>query len=195
MSGAVTPAAGRVDAATAGRRVEEVLDRLAASGDREVCESAEELVRVLMEFYGAGFARVMELLGRHPGAPAAEALDQLAGDGLVASLLVLHGLHPEDVAVRIARALDDLPSPVENAGFDAATGTLRLRSTGSGGCGCGGSADSVEEAARASLACFAPEVTTVTVEEAPKEPVLLQIGTAPPAAAAPAGASHPVTPR
>ncbi|MFE3285930.1 hypothetical protein ACFXJJ_22850, partial [Streptomyces sp. NPDC059233] len=44
---------GRMSAATAGARetglrVEEVLDRLAASGDREAAAAAEELVRGLM---------------------------------------------------------------------------------------------------------------------------------------------------
>ncbi|GGT16276.1 hypothetical protein [Streptomyces chromofuscus] len=168
---------GTVNAETAGRLVEEVLDRLAASGDPTACEAAEELVRVLMEFYGAGLARVMDLVERDPNASAA--LDALLGDELVASLLVLHGLHPEDARTRIARALDALGQPVENAGFDPATGALRLRPTGSGGCGCGGGGG-VERTARDALACFAPEVTSVEMEAPAREPALLQIGSAPP---------------
>ncbi|MFD7436237.1 hypothetical protein [Streptomyces sp. NPDC059861] len=168
-----------VNAETAGRLVEEVLDRLAASGDPAACEAAEELVRVLMEFYGAGLARVLDLVERD--ADASAALGALLGDDLVASLLVLHGLHPEDARTRIARALDSLPQPVENAGFDPATGALRLRPAGSGGCGCGGTGG-VEEAAREALACFAPEVTSVEMEAPAREPALLQIGTAPPGA-------------
>lgn len=169
------------DAEAAGRMVEEVLDRLASSGDRAACEAAEELVRVLMEFYGGGFARAMDLLGRRPDRPAREAVEALLRDELVAGLLVLHGLHPEDVPTRIAHALDALPQEVENVGFDPATGELRLRLAGSGGCGCGGSPDTVERAARDTLACFAPEVTAVTLEaDTASEPVLLQIGAGPP---------------
>ncbi|MFI1422134.1 hypothetical protein ACH4VX_30025 [Streptomyces sp. NPDC020731] len=177
MSGAQ----GTPNAETAGRMVEEVLDRLASSGDRAACEAAEELVRVLMEFYGAGFARALDLLGRRPERPAREAVDALLRDELVAGLLVLHGLHPHDAPTRVAHALDALPQDVESTGFDPATGELRLRLLGSGGCGCGGSRDAVEQAARDTLACFAPEVTAVTLEADPaSEPVLLQIGAGPP---------------
>ncbi|GAA3309642.1 hypothetical protein [Streptomyces cinereospinus] len=181
---------GTVTAETAGRLVEEILDRLAGSGDRTVCEAAEELVRVLMEFYGAGLARVLDLVEHDP--EAAGALDALLGDELVASLLVLHGLHPEDSRARIARALGGLSQPVENAGFDPATGVLRLRPIGSGGCGCGGGAG-LEQAARDTLACFAPEVASVQVEDPVREPVLLQIGSAPPGA--PTGGRPPATTR
>ncbi|GGW98093.1 hypothetical protein GCM10010297_19640 [Streptomyces malachitofuscus] len=177
MSGAQ----GTPDAETAGRMVEEVLDRLASSGDRAACEAAEELVRVLMEFYGGGFARVMDLLERRPERPAREAVDALLADELVAGLLVLHGLHPQDAPTRIAHALDALPQDVESTGFDPATGELRLRTAGSGGCGCGGSRDAVERAVLDTLASFAPEVTAVTWEADPvSEPVLLQIGAGPP---------------
>ncbi|MEX0171058.1 hypothetical protein [Streptomyces sp. LMG1-1-1.1] len=165
----------------AGRRVEEVLDRLAENGDAEACAAAEEVVRVLMEFYGSGIARVVDLLGRPAARPPADPLGPLLADELVASLLNLHGLHPEDVPARIDRALSALPQPVENAGFDPATGVLRLRATAStGGCGCSGTQDSVRQAAVDALACFAPEVTGVELESgAPREPALLQIGARP----------------
>ncbi|GGV40686.1 hypothetical protein [Streptomyces griseoflavus] len=179
----MTAADARPDAAAAGRRVEEVLDRLATSADRAAREAAEELVRALMEFYGGGFARTMELLGRRADRPAHEAVDALLRDELVAGLLVLHGLHPHDAPTRIARALDALPHAVENTGFDPATGELRLRLTGSGGCGRGGSRDAVEQAVRDTLAGVAPEVTAVTLEpDAAPGPVLLQIGAGPPGA-------------
>ncbi|MGW0191124.1 hypothetical protein ACWDV7_36090 [Streptomyces sp. NPDC003362] len=179
---------GAVTAEAAGRRVEEVLDRLAASGDRAACEAAEELVRVLMEFYGAGFARVLELLGRDPGAPAADARTALLRDELVAGLLVLHGLHPDDVTMRVDRALDGVPYLVERAGYDPVSGELRLRMTGSGGCGCGSTREAVEQAAREALACLAPEVTAVTLDAGPaREPALLQISAGPPGTTGPNG--------
>ncbi|MFJ3981659.1 hypothetical protein [Streptomyces fungicidicus] len=170
------------NAETAGRMVEEVLDRIASAGDRAACESAEELVRVLMEFYGAAFARAMDLFRHRPDRPAREAVAALLRDELVGGLLVLHGLHPEDAPARIAHALDALPRSVESTGFDPATGELRLRLLGSGGCGCGDSREAVEQAARDTLACFAPEVTAVTVEADTPGPVLLQIGSGPPGA-------------
>ncbi|MHC6629797.1 hypothetical protein ACYTFC_27520 [Streptomyces globosus] len=160
-----------MDAREAGRRVDAVLDRLAATGDRQACEAAEELVRVLMDFYGAGLARIVERLGAGP-------VSRMLGDDLVASLLALHDLHPEDVDARIARALATLREPVEPLGFDTATGVLRLRPATTGGCGCGGD-DAVRRAAEDALAGIAPEVTAVEMEPAPPQPALLQIGRRP----------------
>ncbi|MEV2214220.1 hypothetical protein AB0H86_22705 [Streptomyces sp. NPDC050997] len=160
-----------------GRRVEEVLDRLAASGDPAAAAAAEELVRSLMDFYGAGLARILHLLSSAPGEPPAG----LLGDELVASLLVLHDLHPEDRDTRIARALDSVREhSLDVVGFDEKSGALTLRAQETGGCGCGsGAGEGAREAALAALACFAPEVRDVDVQTAPAGPTLLQIGTAP----------------
>ncbi|GGZ46824.1 hypothetical protein GCM10010371_02500 [Streptomyces subrutilus] len=163
-----------VDARQAGQRVEEVLDRLAATGDREVCAAAEELVRVLMDFYGAGLARVVDGVGEAALAP-------LLDDELVASLLALHHLNPEDVHTRIARALEAAADPLEPLGFDEATGVLTLRPRAAGGgCGCGSAADGAGRSVEDALACFAPEVTRVELAPAePPQPALLQISTRP----------------
>jgi hypothetical protein len=191
-----------VTAEQAGRRVEEVLDRLAEKGDAATVEAAEDVVRVLMEFYGSALARVVELLGQRtpgtsdtpgssgssgsPGNPGASAtpLGPLLADALVASLLHLHGLHPEGLPTRIDRALSGLPQPVRNAGFDTASGVLRLSVAASSGCGCSSSPDTTRDATRQAaldaLACFAPEVTGVELEPAEaREPALLQIGARP----------------
>ncbi|MFD3935641.1 hypothetical protein ACFWSF_18240 [Streptomyces sp. NPDC058611] len=167
-----------VDARQAGQRVEEVLERLAATGDREACAAAEELVRVLMDLYGAGLARVVERIG---DAPLARLLD----DELVASLLALHHLNPEDVHTRIARALDAATDPPELVGFDEETGVLRLRPrTAGSGCGCPSTGAAAQQGIEDALACFAPEVTRVELEPAgAPQPALLQISTRPPAPA------------
>ncbi|KUN81189.1 hypothetical protein [Streptomyces griseoruber] len=164
-----------VTAERTGRRIEEVLDRLAASGDGAAAAAAEELVRSLMDLYGTGLARVVDVLDSAPGEPLAALLD----DDLVASLLVLHDLHPEDRDTRIARALDGVRDHrLEVVGFEEHTGTLRLRARAGGGCGCGSGADAAR-AAETALAGLAPEVRAVDVESAPAGPTLLQIGTAP----------------
>lgn len=170
-------AAAPVNAEQTGRRVEEVLERLTASGDPAAAAAAEELVRSLMDFYGAGLARILHLLSSGPGGPPAG----LLGDELVASLLVLHELHPEDRATRIARALDVVREhALDVVDFDEESGTLTLRAREAGGCGCGsGSGAGAREAAEAALACFAPEVRAVDVQTAPAGPTLLQITTAP----------------
>jgi hypothetical protein len=163
------------------RRIEELLDGLGGTGGPAVAQAAEELVRTLMDLYGAGLARVVALLSGRTGNPLGPLLD----DQTVAGLLVLHALHPDSLDGRIDRALRaaEAAGEVDAAGFDAATGRLRLRRTAATGCGCGGgSADAVRERVEAALGCFAPEVAAVDWEEdrSAAEPVLLQIGTRPP---------------
>ncbi|MEV0179749.1 hypothetical protein AB0I54_10680 [Streptomyces sp. NPDC050625] len=177
MSAPTAAAATRpMSAEEAGRRIEDVLDRLGATGDTAAVAAAEELVRSLMEFYGAGLARIVDLLSA--GAP----VEALLGDELVAGLLVLHDLHPEDREARIARALATVPDQgLEVEDFDEPTGRLRLRAAAGAGCGCAATASAVRQAAEDALTCFVPEVTAVEVRTAdtPGEPALLQIGTRP----------------
>jgi hypothetical protein len=159
------PVQSGVDPERTARRIEELLDRLAATPD--AAATGEQLVRALMEFYGAGLARIVQLVG------AGTVSRALLGDALVAHLLALHDLHPEELPARIARALAD--QPVEVLGFE--DGTLRLKPSRSGGCGCQSTSGATREAALAALAGLAPEVTAV---ELATEPALLQIGTRPP---------------
>ncbi|MFI1381906.1 hypothetical protein [Embleya sp. NPDC020886] len=162
-----------------GLRVEEILAGLDERDDPAVRAVTEDLVRALMDFYGAGLTRLAALL-RAAGAAGRTVL----ADELVTGLLVLHDLHPDDVDTRIARGLTAVADhPAEVLGFDATSGTLRLRvAAESSGCGCGSTAGTAREAIEAALACHAPEVAALDLEHvpaAPPEPALLQIGSRP----------------
>lgn len=158
-------------------RVEELLDRLAAQ-DPAAAATAEELVRALMEFYGAGLARAVDLLSGRSGAPLSALLD----DELTAGLLVLHDLHPDDLPTRVTRALRAAGAgSLEIVELDEASGrlTLRQREASGHGCGCPSTNASLQQQIEASLSCFAPEITVVeiaTADPAEREPALLQIG-------------------
>jgi hypothetical protein len=147
-----------------GDRVEELLGVLLGGPGRE---PAEELVRELMNLYGEGLARIAGILRvREPAL-----LDELAGDGLLAGLLVLHDLHPHDAGTRVRRALDRLGTDAEFLGIN--DGVARLRRAGSRGCGSSAS-DALLETA---LFDAAPELTGVEMTE---PAALFQIGMGPP---------------
>jgi Fe-S cluster biogenesis protein NfuA/nitrite reductase/ring-hydroxylating ferredoxin subunit len=168
------------DVRHAGERVEAILGELTAIADQRVAGAAEELVRVLVDLYGAGLARVMEIVAGEPRVAAA-----LAEDPLVESLLLVHDLHPVDVDTRIQRALDRVrpylgshAGGVEYRGIDEA-GTVHMRLEGS--ChGCPSSTVTVRLAIETAVRDAAPEVTGVEVEGQVAEPPLLQIGRRPP---------------
>src|SRR5262249_8942658 len=132
------------------------------SSPGEASEQAEELVRLLMELYGAGLARVAALVPR-------EELEKLAADDLVGSLLILHELHPRSTLERVTAALDQVrpylgshAGGVELLGL-ATDGTVRLALRGT--CdGCPSSEITVRHAIERAILDAAPEVAGVEVE-------------------------------
>src|ERR1700741_1984264 len=82
---------------TAGDRIQTLLDSCAAGG-AAAHERAQQLVREVVGLYGAGLERIVQL--------APDLAERLAADDLVASLLLVHGLHPHDVHRRVSDALD-----------------------------------------------------------------------------------------
>jgi hypothetical protein len=86
-------------------RINLLLGEFGESREPAIRRDAKELVRLLMQLYGAGLTRIVRLLemeDRHSG----RLLDALLLDDLVASLLVLHDLHPDNAETRIRRALN-----------------------------------------------------------------------------------------
>jgi Fe-S cluster biogenesis protein NfuA len=163
------------DLRVVGTRIEELLGQIRSAGDPGTAATAEEVVRLVVELYGAGLERTVELAGP-------EVLERLAEDELVASLLVLHGLHPKDTHTRVVEALDQVrpylgshAGGVELLGVDP-EGVVRLRLEGS--CdGCPSSTQTVKLAIERAIEEAAPEVTAVEVENLTREhePELLQI--------------------
>ncbi|MFJ9210630.1 NifU family protein [Streptomyces sp. NPDC102264] len=177
----------------AGEHIAALLDDLGRSMGPAGRDLADELVHSIVEFYGSGLARVVELLRDAPD--GADPLTLLGGDELVGGLLVLHDLHPEDTLTRVGRALDEVrpylgshAGDVDIAGLDPEDGegadglTLRLRLRGS--CdGCPSSAQTVRWTIEEAVARRVPEISKVEVEgvtEERPEPKLLQIMSGPP---------------
>src|SRR3984893_18240355 len=144
------------DAEAVGERVEALLSELRSQAGPQVAATAEELVSCLVELYGAGLARITEIVGEDESGP--KLMDRLLAAPLVESLLLVHDLHPLDTSARVRRAVEEvLPQlgshagNVEYLGLDEA-GVLRLRLEQSG---C--SADTVRDLIEKAVAGAAPE--------------------------------------
>jgi Fe-S cluster biogenesis protein NfuA/nitrite reductase/ring-hydroxylating ferredoxin subunit len=157
------------DLRATGERIESLLEA-ASSGGQVARERAEELVRLVVDLYGAGLERLLEIV-HDAGRLDDELLDRLAADDLVASLLAVHGLHPYGVETRVAQALDSVRPYLGSHGGDVEflgltdEGVVRLRMLGS--CdGCASSAVTLTLAVESAVTAAAPEVTGIEVEEA-----------------------------
>ena len=150
---------------TAGDRIQTLLDSCAASG-AAAYERAQQLVREVVGLYGAGLERIIalsELAGQDPGL-----LERLATDDLVASLLLVHGLHPHDVHRRVSDALDRVRPYLGSHGGDVdllevtADDVVRLAFKGS--CkSCPSSAVTLELAVEDAVRAAAPEISSIEV--------------------------------
>ncbi|MGH2701140.1 MAG: NifU family protein [Actinomycetota bacterium] len=134
LSGTTDRAEGARDAPSADAVVErlgELLGRLETVRDPMARETAEDLVSTLMEIYGDGLERVFDAL-ESTEESAASARDRLLDDSVVASLLLIHGLYPVDLATRVRDALEKLRPQVAAEGgkielIDIVEGVVRLR--------------------------------------------------------------------
>lgn len=159
------------DAHAAAARVSRLLEQLRAGPDPRAAMVAEELVRRLVQLYGAGLERIMAAVGAEHGR-------DLAADPLVESLLLVHDLHPLDPDARIrravARAAAGSAAEVEYLGTDG-DGTARVRMSGGTGC----ATRALRQAITTAVRDAAPETTGVEFDVAAAPPVLLQISRRP----------------
>jgi Fe-S cluster biogenesis protein NfuA len=171
------------DPAQLAQAIEEILGELAAAGER-AGRSGEELVRVLMQFYGAGLEQLVSVV-RVAGGD--DLVHRLSGDPLVSALLALHDLHPVDLPTRVGHGLNTARRRLGSHGAGIAldhleldTGTVYV-SLGGGGCGTG---DTVRDVVRKALGELTPEIVAIEFLTEPAGPALIQIGMRPPELAA-----------
>ncbi|MFB8003058.1 NifU family protein [Nocardia sp. NPDC056000] len=149
----------------AGERIETLLDASSAGG-AVARERAEQLVREVADLYGAALERMLGLIDAH-------SVDRIAEDDLVASLLLVHGLHPHDVHRRVQTALDSVRPYLGSHGGDVtllgvAEGVVRLELSGS--CRtCPSSSVTLELAVEDAVRAAAPEIESIEVAAAQAE--------------------------
>jgi Fe-S cluster biogenesis protein NfuA/nitrite reductase/ring-hydroxylating ferredoxin subunit len=178
-------------------RVQELQERLEAAPDPATRELAEELVSAVVQMYGAGLEQIIGVLFA-AGEDVEPIAARLTEDPLVATLLLIHDLHPVPLPERVQGALDSVRPYMESHGGDVELlslerGVARIRLQGS--CSdCSASSVTLELAIKQALEEAAPdlealEVEGVTVQTAGGPGLPMATGTAP---VAPTGMELPV---
>ena len=149
----------------AGDRIQTLLDSFGASG-AAAHERAQQLVREVVGLYGAGLERIVR-------AGDAGFAERLATDDLVASLLLVHGLHPHDLHRRVSDALDRVRPYLGSHGGDVdlldivpgdGPGESAVRLAFKGSCkSCPSSAVTLELAVEDAVRAAAPEISSIEV--------------------------------
>lgn len=162
-------------------RIEELLQEVSTFSDPHVSEVIEELVQSLLDMYGEGLKRLLELTLQTEVSSHA-LVKQFTNDDLIRALLLLHGLHPVDIKTRIVQALDEIRPYLESHGgnvelISVEDGIARLRLEGS--ChGCPSSTMTLKSTIEEAIYKAAPDVDSLEVEgvaDLPQKPA--RVGT------------------
>lgn len=127
-----------------------------------------QIVQAMMEFHGAGLTAILDRLGKL-GEVGLAAINDLARDELVGSLLVLYDLHPQDLPTRVQSALEQArPFLSSHGGSVELTeitdeGVVRL-SLKTSGHGCPSTGAKLKASVEKAIYQRAPEVTAIHIE-------------------------------
>ena len=145
--------------------MEELLHNIELTADPALRATVQKLVELVMTLHGAGLERILELV-RSTGDLGDVAIEKLGRDELVASILVLHGLHPLNTEARVAQAVEKAGSRlrphgavVELLSLQGDVIRLRLQITG-----CGSSQQSLKKMVEEAVYQAAPELSAIIVE-------------------------------
>ncbi len=153
-------------------RVAELVRRLEATADPALRASATELMQSVMDLHGAGLERMLEIAAE-AGENGEAIIHRFGSDSLVSNLLVLHGMHPEDLQTRVGRALEKVrpmlrkrDAKVDLVKIEGERVHLRIHAEGHG---CGSNADGLKTMVQDAIYEAAPDVAEVLVEPAPNK--------------------------
>lgn len=150
-------------------RVQDLLGSLDEIADPVAQARVQELVGAVLELYGAGLERILGVIA-DAGESAIHIRNALLDDGIVASLMLIHGLYPVPLEERVTEAIESVrPFLASHGGgveiLSIEDGVARLRLQGS--CnGCPASASTLEHALKEAIEEAAPDLLSLEVEGA-----------------------------
>jgi Fe-S cluster biogenesis protein NfuA/nitrite reductase/ring-hydroxylating ferredoxin subunit len=154
----------RAEATT--NRVESLLREVGVQPSVErAADKAEELTRALVEFYGDGLAKVLEIVHDAAGDRSEAIFDALCADRYVESLLALHDLHPLSLEDRVRAALDGVRPYLEShegdIELDRVEGNVAYVVMGGSCDGCPSSAATLKHGIEKAIFERVPEIDEV----------------------------------
>ena len=156
-----------MDAEQLVERVQELQAALETCGESVPRGLAEELVSAVVQMYGAGLERIVGTVSE-AGPQGEQIAASLLDDPLVATLLLIHDLHPVSLEQRVQQALDSVRPYMESHGgnvelLSLEDGVARIHLRGS--CSdCSASSVTLELAIKQALEQAAPDLEGLEVE-------------------------------
>jgi Fe-S cluster biogenesis protein NfuA len=155
------------------QRIGGLVQEIESIADPAVRTATKNLVQSLMDLHGAAFEKALEIVS-DAGEAGMAIIDRLGRDPLVSSVLVLYGLHPEDMQTRVARGLDRVRPQLRKQGCEIELlgvndGVIRLH-VETGSHTCGSTAKTVQTMIEEAMYDAAPDLTSLFIEGFEEKP-------------------------
>jgi Fe-S cluster biogenesis protein NfuA len=149
------------------QRISGLVNELDAIVDPAARSAAKQLMQLLMELHGTALERMLELTFAS-GELGKRLIDELGQDSLVSSLLVLYGLHPEDLETRVARAVERLKPSLRKQGAELEiismnNSVIRLKAAVNGHA-CGSTTQALKATVEEGIYEAAPDASEIVIE-------------------------------
>ena len=147
-------------------RIGGLVQEIESIADPAVRAATKNLVQSLMDLHGAALEKALDIVAQ-AGEPGMSIIDRLGRDSLVSSVLILYGLHPEDIETRVTKAIDRVRPQLRKQGCEVellsvTDGAVRLR-VETGSHTCGSTAKTVQATLEGAMYDAAPDLTSLVI--------------------------------
>ena len=155
------------------QRIGGLVQEIEAIADPAVRAATKGLVQSLMDLHGAALEKALDIVA-DAGEPGMSIIDRLGRDALVSSVLILYGLHPEDIETRVVKAVDRVRPQLRKQGCEVELlgvndGAIRLR-VETGSHTCGSTAKTVQATLEGAMYDAAPDMASLVIEGLEEKP-------------------------
>jgi len=155
------------------QRIGQLVEEIESIADPAVKASTKTLVQSIMDLHGLALEKSLEIIAG-TGEPGMNIIHQLGCDPMVSSVLLLYGLHPDDIETRVANAVEQIRPKLRKQGCEvelisAIEGAIRLR-VETGSHTCGSTAKTVQATLEGAIYDSAPDLTSLVIEGLDEKP-------------------------
>jgi Fe-S cluster biogenesis protein NfuA len=155
------------------QRIARLVQEMESIADPAVRAAVKGLVQSLMDLHGAVLEKALDIVAE-AGEPGMDIINRLGRDSLVSSVLILYGLHPEDLESRVVKAVDRVRPQLRKQGCEVELlgvndGAIRLR-VETGSHTCGSTAKTMQATLEGALYDAAPDLTALAIEGFEQKP-------------------------
>jgi Fe-S cluster biogenesis protein NfuA len=155
------------------QRIGNLVQEIESSADPAVRAITKTLMQSLMDLHGAAIEKALDIVA-DSGEPGMAIIDRLGRDPLVSSVLILYGLHPEDLETRVIKAVDKVRTQLRKQCCEVELvsvndGAIRLR-VETGSHTCGSTAKTLQATLEGTMYDAAPDLTSLVIEGLEEKP-------------------------